>query len=195
MSKEIGNRFIVLDSSEETTSKERIPIILGPGRAFGSGDHETTRSCLEELETLHDLRSAKVLDLGCGTGILSIATAKMGAHMVLALDPDPDAIKTCLKNIKLNRIEKIVCPLQGELEAVKKVRFDLIMANLYGDILLTLVKDIPPLLKTGGRLMLSGIQFEYTYEVKTRFTLAGCQLLKSRYLEEYTTLVFRKKPV
>ena len=195
MSKEIGNRFIVLDSSEETASKDRIPIILGPGLAFGSGDHETTRSCLEELETFHNLQDAKVLDLGCGTGILSIAAARMGAHMVLALDPDPDAIKACINNIKLNRIEKIVRPLQGEIDAVRKERFDLILANLYGDILLSLVKDIPPLSKPGGRLMFSGIQFEYTYEVKTRFSLAGCQLLKSRYLEEYTTLIFRKKPV
>jgi ribosomal protein L11 methyltransferase len=193
MSFEIGKRFIVLRSSEPRYSGRRIPVILGPVRAFGSGEHETTRSCLEEMEHIPVFPGSKVLDLGCGTGILSIAAAKMGALSVIALDPDPEAIKTTISNIQLNRVEKIVYSLQGELEALDGEDFDLIMANLYGDIILNLAGKLPYFLKPEGCLLLSGIQYEYSYEVRTVITNSGFQLLKSKHLEEYVTLVFRKE--
>ncbi len=193
MSIKIGERFVVLPSSEAVNPGERIPVILGPGRAFGSGEHETTSSCLEELEKIPLFPGAKVLDLGCGTGIFAIAAAKMGAHSVIALDPDADAIETTVNNIKLNGVEKMIFSLLGELRMVKDKHFDLIMANLYGDILLTLVRDIPPLLEPGGYLLLSGIAFEYSYELKTGFAKAGFKLLKNRFLEEYCTMVYRKE--
>jgi len=194
MSIEIGKRFIILRSPEGSHSGQRIPIILGRGLAFGSGEHETTRSCLEEMENIPVFPGSKVLDLGCGTGILSIAAAKMGALSVTALDPNSDAIKTTISNIKLNRVDKVVRPLQGELEALNEEDFDLIMANLYGDILLTLAGTFTSFLKPEGYLLLSGIQYEYSYEVKTAVMKSGCPLVKSKYLEEYTTLIFRKKP-
>ena len=184
MSIEIGKHFVVLRSPEESHSEQRIPIILGRGLAFGSGEHETTRSCLEELEKIPIFPDSKVLDLGCGTGILSIAAAKMGALSVTALDPNPDAIKTTISNIQLNRVEKVVRPLQGELEDLDEENFSLIMANLYGDILLTLSDTFISFLKPEGYLLLSGIQYEYSYEVKTAVMKFGCQLLKSKYLEE-----------
>jgi ribosomal protein L11 methyltransferase len=194
MSIEIGKRFVVLRSPEGSYSGQRIPIILGRGRAFGSGEHETTRSCLEEMENIPVFPDSKVLDLGCGTGILSIAAAKMGAFSVMALDPNPDAIQTTISNIQLNRVEEVVRPLQGELEALAEEDFDLIMANLYGDILLTLADTFNSFLKPEGYLLLSGIQYEYSYEVKSAVMKSGCQLVKSQYLEEYTTLIFRKEP-
>jgi len=194
MSFEIGKRFTVLRSSEPGYSGQRIPIILGPGRAFGYGEHETTRSCLEEIELIPVFPDSRVLDLGCGTGILSIAAAKMGALSVTALDPNPEAITTTISNIQLNRVEKIVHPLQGELEDLDREHFDLIMANLYGDIILTLADKFPSFLRPGGYLLLSGIQYEYSYEVRAAITNSGFQLLKSKYLEEYVTLIFKKKP-
>jgi ribosomal protein L11 methyltransferase len=194
MSFEIGKRFIVLRSSEPRYSGRRIPVILGPGRAFGSGEHETTRSCLEEMEHIPVFPDAKILDLGCGTGILSIAAAKMGALSVTALDPDPEAITTTISNIQLNRVEQIVHPLQGELVALDREHFDLIMANLYGDIILNLADKFPPFLRPGGYILLSGIQYEYSYEARAAITNSGFQLLKNKYLEEYVTLIFKKKP-
>jgi ribosomal protein L11 methyltransferase len=192
MSIEIGKRFVVLRSPEDSHPGQRIPIILGHGLAFGSGEHETTRSCLEEMENIPVFPGSKVLDLGCGTGILSIAAAKMGALSVTALDPKPEAIKTTISNIRLNRVDKIVCPLQGELEALDEKDFDLIMANLYGDILVALADSLISFLKPEGYLLLSGIQYEYSYEVKTAVMKSGCPLVKSKYLEEYITLIFKK---
>jgi ribosomal protein L11 methyltransferase len=199
MSIKIGERFIVLRSSESVDSSERIPIILGPVRAFGSGEHETTRNCLEELENIPIFPQSKVLDLGCGTGILSIAAAKIGARSVIALDPDPDAIKAAANNISLNRLEKIILPFKGELREIRETSYglkdkhlDLIMANLYGDILLALIADLISLLKSGGYMLLSGIEFEYAYELKTGFIHAGCELLRAKFLDEYCTMVFQK---
>jgi ribosomal protein L11 methyltransferase len=199
MSIKIGERFIVLRFSESADSSERIPIILGPGKAFGSGEHETTRNCLEELENIPIFAQSKVLDLGCGTGILSIAAAKMGARSVIALDPDPDAIKAAANNIRLNRLEKIILPFKGELREIREKRCDLketppelIMANLYGDILLALVADLTSLLRPKGYMLLSGIEFEYAYELKTGLVNTGCKLLKTKFLDEYCTMVFQK---
>jgi ribosomal protein L11 methyltransferase len=193
MSFKIGKQFEVFRSNETIEDGERIPIILGSGRAFGSGEHETTISCLEELENIPIIPDAKVLDVGCGTGILSIAAAGMGARSVIAVDPDANAIKATVKNIKLNKVEKKIVPLEGELEIVDDDDFDVIMSNLYGDILLKLVEGLSQRLRPGGFLLLSGILYEYTYDLKTAFIKRGFDLLKERYLEEYTTLLFRKK--
>ena len=195
MSFEIGKRFVVLRTSEQSYCGKRIPIILGRGRAFGSGEHETTRTCLEEMENIPVFPDSKILDLGCGTGILSIAAAKMGALSVTALDPDPEAIQTTISNIQLNRVEKVVRPLQGELEALDGEDFDLILANLYGDIILNLAGKFPSFLKPGGYLLLSGIQYEYSYEVREAITKSGCQLINSKYLEEYVTLIFKSDAI
>ena len=193
MSIKIGKHFEVFRSTEAIDTGERIPIILGSGRAFGSGEHETTSSCLEELENIPIILNSKVLDVGCGTGILSIAAARMGARYVTAIDPDPKAIEVTAKNIKLNNVEKKIVPLEVELEIVEDKNFDVIISNLYGDILLKIVKDISTRLKHGGYLLLSGILYEYTYDLKRVLLQSGYEMLKERYLEEYTTLLSRKR--
>ena len=193
MSIKIGKHFEVFCSTETIDAGERIPIILGSGRAFGSGEHETTSSCLEELENIPIILNSKVLDVGCGTGILSIAAAMMGARYVTAIDPDPKAIKVTEKNIKLNNVEKKIVPFEGEMEIVEDKNFDVIISNLYGDILLKIVNDISTRLKPGGYLLLSGILYEYTYDLKRVLIQSGYELLKERYLEEYTTLLSRKR--
>ena len=191
MSFKIGKRFEIFRSNESVDPGERIPIILGVGRAFGSGDHETTSSCLEELENIPVIKNANVLDVGCGTGILSIAAIKLGARRVTAFDPDANAIEVTSQSIRLNNMEGKIIPLEGTLDMVNENNFDVIMANLYGDIILELADGIWKRLKSGGYLLLSGILYEYNYDVKTAFVKRGCDVLKERYLEEYTTLVLK----
>jgi len=187
----IGKKFIVTRVSDEPAFGERLPIVLAHGRAFGSGEHETTRSCLEALEELPLLPSGRVLDLGSGTGVLAVAAARLGARHVIALDPSPEAIQTTLATVRLNGMTGIVAPVQGEIAALRGARFDLILANLYGDVLLLLVHEITSLLASGGYVVTSGIQYADAYDLKMRFSRAGCLLLKEHYLEEYSTLVFR----
>jgi len=193
MSIEIGKKFIVLRSTEIEEHHGRLPLMLGYGRAFGSGEHETTRSCLEELEKLPVVSLERVLDLGCGTGILAIAAAKMGARSVVAVDPNPFAVQTTTANIKLNGVENRIMVIQGELMDIKGMRFDLIVANLYGDVLIEIAQDIPLYLKPNAFMLLSGVHYDYHYEIKTAFLELDFHLLKNRMLEEYTTLLFEGK--
>ena len=196
MSFKIGKRIEIFRSTETIhadNADERIPIILGTGRAFGSGDHETTASCLEELERIPIIENSKVLDVGCGTGVLSIAAVKLGARLVTALDPSPHAIKVTEESIALNKMENKIVPVEGELKLVNDQNYDIISANLYGDILLTLMDDMQTRLKPGGYLLLSGILYEYAFDLKRALEHAGCDLLKARYLEEYVTLTARKR--
>ena len=193
MNFEIGEKFIVLRSTEIEEHHGRLPLMLGYGRAFGSGEHETTRSCLEEMEKLPVASMKRVLDLGCGTGILAIAAVRMGACSVVAVDPNPFAIEAASANIALNGIRNKIRIIQGELKELKGIRFDLIMANLYGDVLLEIAHDIPLFLKPNSFLLLSGIHYDYHYEIKTAFLELGFQLLKNRMLDEYTTLLFKRK--
>jgi ribosomal protein L11 methyltransferase len=187
----VGNRFFIVRSGEQVDEKNCLPIILGPGRAFGSGEHETTWSCLEEMENI-SIQNSKVLDIGCGTGILSIAAAKMGARYIIALDTSSFAIDALKNNIKLNDIKKKIIPVEGELAVVKETNFNLILANLYGDILLGIADKIYSIANSGGFILLSGILYEYAYDLKTKFLKKKCVLLTNRYLEDYVTMVFKK---
>jgi ribosomal protein L11 methyltransferase len=114
----------------------------------------------------------------------------MGARSVLAVDPIRSAVEATKNNARLNKAEDIILPVQGKIDAIISQKLYLVMANLYGDLLLDLADDISCLLETGSCLLLSGVAFEYNYEVKTLFTRTGCRLLKDRMLEEYSTLVF-----
>jgi ribosomal protein L11 methyltransferase len=189
---QIGNKFVVVRSTENIEAWEQLSIILAHGHAFGSGEHETTRSCLEELEKLPVAQNMHVLDIGCGTGVLAIAAAKMGVGRVIALDTSWSAISTASAGIQLNKLGHIIKAIQGDIRALRGRYFDLIMANLYGDILLQIATDINARLKDESYLMLSGISYEFTYDIKAAFIREGCRLITSRYMDEYTTLVFQK---
>lgn len=190
----LGSRFLVLPPYYNSIPEGRFPLILGPGKAFGSGEHETTASCLEFLEQISSLDEKKVLDFGCGTGILAIAAARLGASYVVALDNDPEALLTCVNNIAINGVEKQVFCREGGLETVKEKGFDLILANIHDDIILKNSSKLASLTQSQGHLILSGISYESHYEVKTRFLRLGFTALKEKMMEEYCTFWWNKNP-
>jgi ribosomal protein L11 methyltransferase len=132
--------FVIIPEGETATTG--IPIILGRKGAFGSGEHETTVACLEELSKFPSISGSTVLDLGSGTGILAIAAVRLGASHVVALDNDPHATISCIENVRLNDLEGQVETICGELASITSKSFDLILANSYADLLLILAADM-----------------------------------------------------
>lgn len=184
--------FIIVPEGETAPPGGGIPLVMGKKGAFGSGEHETTASCLEELERLPGIRGMRCLDLGSGTGILAIAAARLGAHPVIAVDIDPAAGISCAANVTLNGMDAHVFPVCGELACIGEGQFELLLANIYADIHLALADEMVARVSPGGYLLLSGIPIQDHYEVRNRFQRKGCELVQSRFMEEFVTFLLRK---
>ncbi len=188
---DIGHRFRILPVGFPPSTDNRLDLIMAAG-AFGSGEHETTASCLEIIETLPQLKNARILDLGSGTGILAIAALKLGARSALCLDIDPGAIESCRVNAEINGVAKRVDHFCGFLDQCPETNFDLILANIYGDILLAVAGDLVTKAAPGSPLLLSGILWEYNFDVRTRYEKLGCTIVKNRLLDEFSTILLKK---
>jgi ribosomal protein L11 methyltransferase len=187
----VGN-FIIIPEGEPAPAGTMIPLVMGKKGAFGSGEHETTASCLEELERLPGIAGMRCLDLGSGTGILAIAAARLGAQSVVAIDIAPDAGLSCAANVRLNGHADRIFPVCGELSCIGSERFDLVMANIYAEIHLALAGEMVALTRPGGYLLLSGIPVQDNFDIRRTFAREGCELLDSRFMEEFVTLLYRK---
>jgi ribosomal protein L11 methyltransferase len=189
---EVGERFRISPPGAPASRDARIDLVMAPG-AFGSGEHETTASCLELLPDLPAPESARVLDLGSGTGILAIAALKLGAPSALCVDVDPTAVATCKRNCELNGVAGRVEHICGGIAEVATGPFEWGLANLYGDILLRVAEDLVTRIRPGGTLLLSGILHEDDFEVRRCYQELGCGVLRNRPLEEFTTVLLRRE--
>ena len=128
------------ESGEGGTSGDKIRILLDPGLVFGTGTHPTTRDCLEALEAAADSKEFNtVLDLGTGTGLLSLAAARLGSKRVVAVDLNFLAARTAARNVQLNQLEDRVVIVQGKAEDVIAYPADLVIANIHYDVMRHLV--------------------------------------------------------
>lgn len=149
-----GKRLCISPSWESVDDDSKVVVTLDPGLAFGTGSHATTRLMLQHLDG-HDLDGKIVVDYGCGSGILGIAAAKLGAEKVIAVDYDPQALTATLRNAKDNAVEhKISVHLPDETPAVHA---DLLLANIVINPLIALRPTFFDLLKTNGMLVVSGV--------------------------------------
>ena len=187
-----GSKFRITPSGHTPSTDGRIDLLMQRG-AFGSGEHETTESCLEIMESLDPITGARVLDLGSGTGILAIAALKLGATHAVCVDIEAKAVETAQLNFRLNELDDQVTHMTGTLDAVLDKNFDLILANIYGDILLGLADQLTARLKPGGTLLLSGILWEYNFDVRQAYERRGCEVVRNRMLDEFSTILLRKK--
>lgn len=152
---ETGERLVIM-APWHTVTEKRIPIVIEPSMAFGTGDHPTTRLCLEAVEECAgNARSESLLDIGTGTGILAIAAAKLGFRFVTAIDSDPVAVEIARKNITINNTPEVVVSAVP-LHAVPGP-FDVIVGNLTSDTLKALWHDSADRLSRGGTCIFSGI--------------------------------------
>ena len=155
---------------------------LDPGMAFGTGEHATTRMCLELMRAA----GRSVIDVGCGSGILGIAAAITGAKSVYMCDIDPQAVKAARNNAELNGV---VCEIeQADLLATSR-RAELILANLTADLLIRMAPSVREHLEEGGKLVVSGIIAERLDEVKDAFSRLGYKVEKEAAEGDWRALV------
>ncbi len=163
--------------------------------AFGTGTHATTRMCLEAIEN-RILNSSKpirsMLDVGIGSGILSIAAAKLGVKKIVGIDIDPIALNYAKQNISKNHVTDSVYIKEVSLKKLDK-RFDLVVANILTEILIKLRNDLYSHLNTNGILILSGILSENKSKVSKTFTSRKLSLVGSHNDTDWTCLIFQKQ--
>ena len=163
-------------------------------RAFGTGSHASTRLVLEELVELGTRLRGAVLDVGCGTGVLSFAALALGAASAVAFDVDADAIGQAGANRRLNRLEPLI--FAGSVTALGgRRRFDLVLVNVIPEQLQHREPEIAGLLRPGGILVASGILTEAAESAAAPWLAAGLTELRRRQAEEWTALVLERPRV
>jgi len=171
-----------------------VVIELDPGMAFGTGQHETTRMCLETLEE-RIMHGMNVLDVGCGSGILGIAAARLGAERVDAVDIDPIAVRATKENAARNGVEAVVQAAEGSLgeawpfAAPAAGRYDLVLANLSSRLVQELAALLGEALRPGGAALVSGLIAEQEAACRSALEGSGGRVVESRSDGEWRLLV------
>ena len=177
----VGRRLVIRPTwRRHRRTPDDVVLALDPGMAFGTGLHPTTRLCLAALESIADdgrIKGARVLDVGCGSGILAIAAVKLGAADALGVDTDPIAIESTLANARRNRLVRRIRARVGSLPSGEPP-FHVVMANLIAGVLVPLAGALRDELLPGGTLLASGIFIDREGEVRSAFEAAGLVMIE-----------------
>ncbi|MDO5755052.1 MAG: 50S ribosomal protein L11 methyltransferase [Tissierellia bacterium] len=183
---EIGD-LLVLPSWEERVSDKTV-IKIDPGMAFGTGDHETTKACLDLIQGL-DLSGKSVLDIGTGSGILAFACDKFGAQYVKGIDIDPVAIEQAKANQQLNNTQ--VTFVEGDLVKDVEEKFDILLGNLLSHIIIKMLPDLPSRLKKDHSIILSGILCSEEMEMEQALEKENYEIIDRRKNGQWLALKVR----
>jgi ribosomal protein L11 methyltransferase len=172
----VGRRLVIRPTwRRHRRHTDDVVLALDPGMAFGTGLHPTTRLCLAAIEHLADeerLTGRRILDVGCGSGILAIAALKLGAASAFGVDTDPIAIEATTSNARRNRVVRRVRARLGSLPS-GQAPFDVVLANLIAGVLIPLAGPLRNELRPGGVLLASGIFIDREPDVRTAFEASG----------------------
>jgi len=189
----ISEKFTIVPTWEtyERVSSDELIIELDPGMAFGTGTHPTTVMCIQSLEKCVE-QGDLVIDVGTGSGILSIAAAMLGAKSVKALDLDPVAVDSAKLNVKLNKMQHVVSVSQNNLLDNIKEPVDVIVANILAEIILRFIDDAYHLLEKDGFFITSGIIQAKKQEVKDALLRVGFIIEETLVMEDWVAFIARK---
>lgn len=189
----IGNRTVINPPWIPYEPKnDEIVVKMDPGMAFGTGTHETTRLCLLLLERYLQ-KGARVLDVGTGSGILSIAARKLGAASAFAYDIDPVAVRVARDNVETNGVSDITCGVSDLLHDVdRSAPYDFVCANIVADILIRMAPDIGGVMRQGGLIITSGIIEGKCVEVKETMEHYGFTTIHTETENDWVAYVFEK---
>lgn len=191
--KKIGEHIVVKPTWEEYTEQEGdIVIELDPGMAFGTGTHETTTMCIRAIEKYMSEKDT-VLDIGCGSGILSIAAAKLGAEKAIGVDLDEMAIEVSNENVALNSVgDKVDIRFGNALDVVNE-KADIAVMNIVAEVIKMLAPDVKQSLKNDGVFIASGIILAKIEFVKSALEELGFEILEEVIMGEWACIVSKKK--
>jgi ribosomal protein L11 methyltransferase len=187
----VGRRLVIRPTwRRHRREPDDVVLALDPGMAFGTGLHPTTRLCLAGLEALADdgrVDGARVLDVGCGSGILAIAALKLGAITAYGLDTDPIAVESTVANARRNRLGRRITARLGSLPSGEPP-FEVVLANLIAGVLVRLAGALRDELRPGGTLLASGIFIDREAEVQEAFERIGLTVRDRRAEGDWVAL-------
>lgn len=187
----IDNKFLIRAPHHDAPEEGIVDIIVAPQMSFGSGHHQTTRMMCRLIGAMG--AQARVLDVGCGTGVLSIAAIKCGAESVTAVDIDPWSTESARVAAELNGIEAQMEILLGTVECVEGRSYDMVVANINRNIILGDIERYAAALSSGGKLLLSGFLGEDVEAIREAATALGFECTGIEAEEEWHALSFTKR--
>jgi ribosomal protein L11 methyltransferase len=168
--------------------KAEYEIIIEPNMAFGTGNHETTTMMMEYLLE-SDVKGKTVLDMGCGTGILSILASQCGASTITAIDFDKWSFEGTIENSKLNDIQNII-PIHGDASSIPNIKFDLILANIQRNVILADMPFYIKALKPEGAIIVSGFYHDDLIDIEKRAKELGLVIINSKTTNNWCSACF-----
>lgn len=188
----ISDKIVVKPTWESYEAKpDELLIEIDPGMAFGTGTHETTSMCVKALEK-YVKESDSVLDVGCGSGILSIVAARLGAKATLGIEIDQEAVEIAKGNIELNKLSSSVMVQQGDLTRGIDFTADIVVANLMADLVMALTPDVNKHLKLGGIYVSSGILNEKEKIVSEAIEKSGFKIIEVMHDGDWCAIIARR---